>query len=78
MASASTLINAVARVNRLPKPLQRRLLTALVRTGVPYVGTSRLVIEEMTTERVTAIIANRRRVQNHIRGVHATAMALLA
>jgi acyl-coenzyme A thioesterase PaaI-like protein len=53
-------------------------LSLAVGRVVPFVGTSRLRIEELGEERVIASIHNRRRVQNHIQGVHAAAMALLA
>ena len=45
---------------------------------VPFVGTAGLRIERLDTERCVITLANRRRVQNHIAGVHATATALLA
>jgi acyl-coenzyme A thioesterase PaaI-like protein len=45
---------------------------------VPLVGTASLRYEELTPERVVVSIRNRRPVQNHINGVHAAAMALLA
>jgi len=45
---------------------------------VPYVGTSGLLYEEITPERVVVSIKNQRKVQNHINNVHAAAMALLA
>jgi acyl-coenzyme A thioesterase PaaI-like protein len=44
---------------------------------VPFTGTARIVFEEVTAERVVLRLENRRTVQNHIRGVHATASALL-
>jgi acyl-coenzyme A thioesterase PaaI-like protein len=43
---------------------------------VPFVGTADLVIEEMTESRVSVLLRNRRKVRNHIGGVHAAAMAL--
>lgn len=45
---------------------------------VPYVGTSGLRYEVLSPERVVVRIRNQRKVQNHIKGVHAAAMALLA
>ena len=45
---------------------------------MPYVGTSGLLYEELTPERVVVSIKNQRKVQNHINNVHAAAMALLA
>jgi len=50
----------------------------LLGSVVPLVGTAGLRFEEITSERVVVSIRNRRPVQNHIKGVHAAAMALLA
>lgn len=46
--------------------------------AVPFVGTSGLKYEVIGSERVVVCIRNQRKVQNHIQGVHAAAMALLA
>lgn len=45
---------------------------------MPLVGTAGLRYEAIDTERVVVSIRNQRKVQNHIQGVHAAAMALLA
>jgi len=45
---------------------------------VPLVGTAGLRFDEITPDRVVVSIRNRKPVQNHIKGVHAAAMALLA
>ena len=45
---------------------------------MPLVGTAGLRYEEITPQRVVVRIRNQRKVQNHIQGVHAAAMALLA
>lgn len=45
---------------------------------VPFVGTARLEIQELTPERVRVRVPNRRRNRNHIGQVHAAAMALAA
>lgn len=78
MGKKSLLQRTAASINRLPKFLRPRALSLAVGKVVPFVGTSRLRIEELTQERVVASIRNRRRIQNHIKGVHAAAMALLA
>jgi len=49
-----------------------------MRSVVPFVGTARVKIVEMTSERVRVTVGNRRCVRNHIGGVHAAAMALAA
>jgi acyl-coenzyme A thioesterase PaaI-like protein len=78
MKKKSLLNRTAATINRLPGFMRPRALSLAVGKVVPFVGTSRLRIEELTEERVTASIRNRRRVQNHIKGVHAAAMTLLA
>ncbi len=65
-------------VRKLPAGLRLRVLTSIFGRVVPYVGTSGLRYEVITPERVVVSIRNRRAVQNHIKGVHAAAMALLA
>lgn len=63
---------------RLPQLARVRLVSGIFGRVVPYVGTSGLRYEELSPERVVVSIRNRRPVQNHIKGVHAAAMALLA
>jgi acyl-coenzyme A thioesterase PaaI-like protein len=71
----SRMMNRVARV---PGPLRTRARTLLLSRVVKFVGTAKLEIEELTAERAVVSVKNRRIVQNHIGGVHAAAMALLA
>ncbi len=78
MGKKSLLQRTAATINRLPGIMRPRALSLAVGRVVPFVGTARLRIEELTEERVVASVPNRRRVQNHIKGVHAVAMALLA
>jgi acyl-coenzyme A thioesterase PaaI-like protein len=65
-------------VSRLPGPLQQRARSLVLGRMVKFVGTARLDIEELTAARAVVSVKNRRLVQNHIGGVHAAAMALLA
>lgn len=65
-------------VAKLPSPLRARALSTVLGNVVPFVGTAGLRIEELTEERAIVVVANRRRVQNHIGGVHAAAMTLIA
>ena len=66
----------VAKFDRFPKVIRRKLLSLFVGRMVPFVGTASLKIEEMNTDQVIISIANRRKVQNHIHSLHAAAMAL--
>ena len=68
----------VDKLGFLPPSVRSTVISRIFGRVVPYVGTSGLVYEELTPERVVVTIKNRRAVQNHIKGVHAAAMALLA
>lgn len=68
----------IGKLDILPAQLRKRARTFLLGRAVPFVGTAKLAVEELSNERVVVTIRNRRRVQNHIKGVHAAAMALLA
>lgn len=72
------LARAVASVERLPALLRPRAVTAVFRSQVRFVGTAGLSFEKLTKDEAVVVVKNRRAVQNHIRGVHAAAMALLA
>jgi acyl-coenzyme A thioesterase PaaI-like protein len=77
MPPCNQMSRLVARFKSLPTPLRQGVLTFLLGSRVPFVGTARLKIEEVSHQRVVVSVRNRRRVQNHIQGVHAAAMALL-
>ena len=79
---------AVSKPNRLLRSLQQLdavpafargwARNLVLRRAVPFTGTAGLDFAVMAPERVEIAIANERRVQNHIKGVHAAAMTLLA
>ena len=62
----------------LPANIRATVISKILGKVVPYVGTSGLIYEEITPERVIVSIRNQKKVQNHINNVHAAAMALLA
>jgi acyl-coenzyme A thioesterase PaaI-like protein len=74
--------------NRLERQLQRLdevpafarpwFRSVVLRRAVPFTGTAGLDFLEMGTARVEIGIRNEKKVQNHIGGVHASAMNLLA
>lgn len=78
MAVANRLNRIVAVLNKLPAAWRTPALSLLFGSQVKLAGTAGIRVQEMTRQRATLSIANRRRVQNHIKGVHAAAMALLA
>ena len=78
MTVQNNLTRAMKPFAALPAGLRASALSLIFGKVVPFVGTSGLRYEEITPERVVVSIKNRRKVQNHINGVHAAAMALLA
>lgn len=62
----------------LPQGLRSFILTRLFGRIVPFLATASVQFEEVGAARLVVSIKNRRKVQNHIKGVHAAAMALLA
>ena len=78
MTGPTRLSRAIDRVERLPRPLRTWARSFAIGRAIPFVGTAGLRIERLDRERCVIALANRRRVQNHIKGVHATATALLA
>jgi uncharacterized protein (TIGR00369 family) len=74
--------NALARMTektaRLPSGLRGLILSRMFGRIVPFIGTAGLRFEEVGAERLVVSVRNRRKVHNHIKGVHAAAMALLA
>lgn len=65
-------------VKFLPKPAQSFVLTKTFSKIVPYVGTTGIVYEEVTPNKLVVSLDNKKAVQNHIGTVHAVAVTLLA
>lgn len=78
MSVNNSLSRLVAKFAFLPPSLRTAMISGIFRRVVPFTGTAGLHYEELTAERVVVSIRNRRPVQNHIKSVHAAAMALLA
>ena len=78
MSFSNNLTRVISKFAFLPPALRATVTSGIFGRVVPFVGTSGLRYEELTPERVVVSIRNRRPVQNHIKGVHAAAMALLA
>lgn len=72
------LARAIGALQVLPPPLRRRAITLLFNTQVRFAGTAGLRFETLDADEAVVVVRNRRAVQNHIGGVHAAAMALLA
>lgn len=72
------LSRSLARFSGLPQAIRPWLISLVLGRIVPLVGTAGLRFHEVSAQRVVVGIRNRRPVQNHIQGVHAAGMALLA
>ncbi|MFP6847153.1 MAG: DUF4442 domain-containing protein [Pseudomonas sp.] len=76
--SSNRLSRIVGKIHRLPSGLQSLALSLLFGSQVKFAGTAKVRVHTLTQQQAVMSIANKRRVQNHIKGVHAAAMALLA
>jgi uncharacterized protein (TIGR00369 family) len=78
MANANRLSRVVGKLAGLPPGLRSLLVTLAFTRQVRFAGTARIRFLELAEGRALLALRNRRKVQNHIGGVHAAAMALLA
>lgn len=77
-ATPNRLARTLQRVEALPALLRGPARNLALRRAVPFTGTAGLDFVALTPAMTEIAIANKRPVQNHIQGVHAAAMALLA
>ena len=66
------------RLDEVPAFARTWFRSVVLRRAVPFAGTAGLRFIEMSQERTEIAIRNVKKVQNHIEGVHASAMNLLA
>jgi uncharacterized protein (TIGR00369 family) len=80
MRTESRFNQLLTRIEGLPLPRSAKqwLLTQSAGLMIPYLSTSAIEFEAVSQARATLALRNRRRVQNHMKGVHASAMFLLA
>jgi acyl-coenzyme A thioesterase PaaI-like protein len=72
------LRRALAPLDHLPAEARTAARSRGLAAVVPFTGTAGLLAEKLDDEGAVFYVANERRVQNHIQGVHAAASALLA
>ncbi len=72
------LSKMVVSLRKWPKSWRHGLLNFLIHHTVKFTGTAKINVELLDFNRSVMTIKNRKKVQNHIGSVHATAMALLA
>ncbi|MEJ2514919.1 MAG: DUF4442 domain-containing protein [Gammaproteobacteria bacterium] len=78
MTFTNRMRRTLGKAASLPPTLRQRAVAFAIRRTIPFVGTAGIDILEVEPDRVVLQLANRRGVRNHIGGVHAAAMALLA
>jgi len=78
MSTTSPFIRIADRYAGVPAPLRRPLVTKAVGDVIPFVDTAGCFIETYTPRRVAVRLDNEERLQNHLGGLHAAALALLA
>jgi len=78
LTATNTLARYVEKINRLPLFMRPFLLTQLFCRQVKFANTTGIDILHVNFEQVQMRLRNRKRVQNHIGGIHAVAAAVLA
>jgi acyl-coenzyme A thioesterase PaaI-like protein len=75
---SNRLSRIVGNIQKLPSALQSPALSLLFGSQVKFAGTAKVRVHTLSQQLAVMSIANKSKVQNHIKGVHAAAMALLA
>jgi len=75
---ANKFSRVVKKINALPQFCRSFLLTRVFCGTVKYANTSNVTLLSVTNNEARLTIANKKKVQNHIGGVHAVAAALLS
>ena len=73
----SQIALAVEKIDRLPGFLRNRVFNLMIGRTVPFVGTSGLKIVKATKNEWVATLGNKRKVQNHLKQIHACGMILI-
>lgn len=78
MAFSNHVSRTIKKIYALPLFLRERVLTFAIGRTVKMVGYCGVTIHTMTHDEVSVSLANKKKTQNHIGGVHACATTLLA
>ncbi|MFB6232040.1 MAG: DUF4442 domain-containing protein [Salinibacter sp.] len=78
MSSKNPFVQIANRYADVPPRLRRPLVTNAVGEVIPFVDTAGCYIEAYTPRRVAVRLDDERRLRNHLEGLHAAALALLA
>jgi len=68
----------IATLNKAPDRIRPYLLTKAFSSKVKFAGTTGIRIQSISQQEVIIKLANKRKVQNHIGGIHAIAAAVIA
>ena len=68
-------LERLSEVPAFARPWYRNIV---LRRAVPFIGTAGIKFVDLSPERVEVTLANERKVQNHLQGIHASAVNLLA
>ena len=78
MPTTNPFARTADRYRDVPPRLRRPLVTKAVGEVIPFVDTAGCFIEAYTPRRVAVRLDNEQRLRNHLGGLHAAALALLA
>jgi len=78
MAFANQMTRILDKLQLLPEPLRMPAFSLAFGRIVPYVATSGVRIVALSETEARSVIPNRRKIRNHVGGVHAAAVALIA
>lgn len=78
MATSNPFVRIADQYANAPRRLHRSLVTNAVGDVIPFVDTAGCFIDTYTPQRVAVRLDNEEAVQNHLGGLHAAALALLA
>lgn len=78
MTKPNRMMKVVNATTKLPDNVRTFVLSKAFGNIVPMVGTAKIRYEHVAQDKVVVSIKNQRPMQNHIKGLHAAAMALLA
>lgn len=78
MSTPNPFVRIANRYATLPERVRRPLVTRAVGEVIPFVDTAGCFVEAYTPTHVAVRLDNRSDVQNHLGGLHAAALALLA
>ncbi|WP_103026800.1 DUF4442 domain-containing protein [Salinibacter altiplanensis] len=78
MASRNPFVRIADQYDGVPPLLRAPLVTRAVGDVIPFVGTAGCFVEAYTSRHVAVRLDNETRLRNHLGGLHAAALALLA